>query len=190
MTISLKQDHFKDAVTTGSKTQTEYRALENQKKPILLEEKPLEKAYKEANDAYVEAVRDKADEATRDTLKYRAATLHDQFEPYGIRMAQLDYAFFAAHPQSYVTAFMLRFHTSSLSLDSLSMFYDRLGPALQNTGMGRELSREITQLKAGSPGSMATTKKPQRWTDSWQQPWVSKRFVNPHPVERECRQGA
>lgn len=155
MTINLKAGDFKDAVITGSKTEDEYLALEKQKQPIYEEEKPLGKAFKEANEAYMKAVKAKADDVTLDTLKYRAARIHDQFEPYWERSAQVDYAFFAAHPQSYVTAFELRFHTSSLPLDSVQLFYNRLGATLQQGTSGKELAKEIEQLKAGSPGSIA-----------------------------------
>lgn len=155
MTIRLKQDAFKDAVITGSATQAEYQSLEDAKKPILEEEKPLVKQYEEANNAYMKAVKEKLDERTLDTLKYRGAAIHDQFEPFNDRMAQVDYQFFAAHPQSYVTAYMLQYHTSSLPLDSLELFYNRLGRGLQQTSLGKRLAGEVAMLKAGSPGSMA-----------------------------------
>ena len=155
MTINLKQDAFKDAITTGSKTQADYKSLEESKKPIQEEEKPLIKQYQEANAAYMKAVKEKQDDKTLDTLKYHAAAIHDQFDPYNDRMAQIDYQFFTAHPQSYVTAFMLQFHISGLSLDSAEMFYGRLGTALQQTSLGKRLGDEVAMLKAGSPGSMA-----------------------------------
>jgi thiol-disulfide isomerase/thioredoxin len=155
MTIDLKAGDFKDAVITGSKTEDEYLTLEKQKQPIYDEEKPLEKVFKEANEAYMKAIKAKADDVTLDTLKYRTARIHDQFDPYRERSAQVDYAFFAAHPQSYVTAFELRFHTSSLPLDSLQLFYNRLGATLQQGASGKELAKEIQQLKAGSLGSIA-----------------------------------
>ncbi|HXD79412.1 MAG TPA: TlpA disulfide reductase family protein [Puia sp.] len=155
MTIALKQGSFKEAEITGSQTEADYRSLEASKKPIRDEEAPLVNQYEAANQAYTKAVKAKADDRTLDTLKYRAAAIHDQFDPYNDRMAELDYQFFAAHPQSYVTAFMLQFHTSSLTLDSLEMFYDRLGTALQHTSLGKRLADEVAMLKAGSPGSMA-----------------------------------
>jgi thiol-disulfide isomerase/thioredoxin len=70
-------------------------------------------------------------------------------------MAQIDYAFFSTHPQSYVTVFELRFHVMSLSLDSLRLFYDRLGTTVQQSQAGRDVAAEIEKLQAGWPGSPA-----------------------------------
>ena len=155
MTISLSFSDFKNAVITGSKTQDEYAALAKSKEPIYEEMKPLEKAYEAAGKAYSQAVKAKKDDATIDTLKYKAAALHDQFDPYHARAAQVDYTFFAAHPKSYVTAFMLRFHVNDLTLDSLQQFYDGLGSMAQQSSSGKEIAKEIAQLRAGSPGSQA-----------------------------------
>ncbi|GGA97707.1 redoxin domain-containing protein [Puia dinghuensis] len=155
MTITLKQGAFREAVITGSTTETEYQLLKAAQEPIREEEKPLIKRYDAANAAYRKAVKAKADDRTLDTLKYRAAAIHDAFDPFNDRMAQMDYQFFAAHPQSYVTAYMLQYHTSSLPLDSLQLFYDRLGSVLQQSSPGRHIAEEIAMLKAGSPGSMA-----------------------------------
>jgi len=153
--IDLKYKDFKDAVITGSKTQEEYAALEAQKKPIYEEMAPLGKAYTLASNALRKAMKEKKDEATIDSLKNKAADLHDEFDPYYARAAQLDYAFFASHPQSYATAFYLQFHVSSLTIDSLQMFYDRLGADVQKSHMGKEIAKQMAELKAGSPGSVA-----------------------------------
>jgi thiol-disulfide isomerase/thioredoxin len=50
---------------------------------------------------------------------------------------------------------MLRFHTGRLPLDSLQLFYDRLGAGLQATASGMDIAKELRQLKAGSPRSIA-----------------------------------
>jgi thiol-disulfide isomerase/thioredoxin len=155
MTIHLKHNDFKNAVITGSASQDEYATLEKLKAPIYKEMEPLSKAFEAAGQAYQKAVKEKKDDATVDTLKYRAAAIHDQFDPYFERAAQIDYAFFAAHPKSYVTASELRFHISSLSLDSAQMFYDGLGSAIQQSRSGKYIAEEIAKLRAGSPGSPA-----------------------------------
>ena len=156
MTIHLQVNDFKNAVITGSKSQDEYAALAKLKAPVYKEMEPLSKSYKAAGEAYNKAVKAKKDDVTIDTLKYRAAAIHDQFDPYFAREAQIDYGFFAAHPQSYVTAFELRFHVSSLPLDSVQLFYDALGSTIQQSSSGKEIAKEIAKLRAGSPGSVAT----------------------------------
>lgn len=155
MTISLSAGHFKEAVITGSKTQDEYAALKKTKQPIYDEMKPLDKAFDEANVKYEQAVKDKANDATIKDLKEKAAAIHDKFDTYNVRLAAVDYKYFAAHPTSYLTAWELGFHVNTLPLDSLQMFYNNFGPALQQSAYGKNIADEIAKLKAGSAGSVA-----------------------------------
>jgi len=155
MTITLPADNYKKAIITGSAAQQEYEALSKEKEAIYREMEPLSKEYAKASEALRAAMKAKKDDTFIDTLRYRAATIHDRFDPYFQRAAQVDYAFFAAHPQSCVTAYELRFHTSSLTLDSLRMFYTGLGPAIQHSSYGKALADEMEKLEAGSPGSTA-----------------------------------
>ena len=162
MTIAVPADDYKRSVITGSASQQEYEELARAKEPILKEMEPLSKEYEKAGEVLRAAVKAKKDDTYIDTLRYRAAAIHDKFDPYFERMAQMDYAFFASHPQSYVTAFELRFHTSSLPLDSSKLFYSRLGLAVQQSAAGKAIAAEIEKLAAGAPGSMAkdfTTKE-------------------------------
>ncbi|HVW62099.1 MAG TPA: redoxin domain-containing protein, partial [Puia sp.] len=155
MTIAVPADNYKKSVITGSVSQQEYEELAREKEPIYKEMEPLSKKYEKAGEALRAAQKAKKDDTYIDTLRYRAAAIHDQFDPYFARAAQVDYAFFASHPQSYVTAFELRFHTSSLPLDSVKLFYARLGSAVQQSTSGKAIADEIEKLAAGSPGSMA-----------------------------------
>ena len=78
------------------------------------------------------AIKSKKDEHSLDSMKEVAANLHDQFEPFNKQMDEKDYDFFSKHPQSYVTAYTMRFHVSKLCLESLQNYYDRFGPQLHN----------------------------------------------------------
>ena len=155
MTISLPADNYRTAEVTGSKTQAEYEELDKSKAPIRREMEPLSREYEKAGEVLRAAMKAKKSDAVIDTLRYRAAAIHDRFDPYFARMAQMDYQFFAGHPQSYVTATELRFYVNSLSLDSLKLFYDRLGAIVQQSPAGKGIREEIEKLQAGSPGSMA-----------------------------------
>ncbi|MBE7169447.1 MAG: AhpC/TSA family protein [Williamsia sp.] len=155
MQLSLDGSNVKEAVLTGSATQKEWDALTKQKEPLRKEIEPLSQKYAAASKAYADAKKRNAPEAEQDTLKYRAAAIHDEFEPYNARMAQLDYTFFEKHPASIVTAYYMRFYVSSLPLDSLKLFYNRFGPATQKTSYGKYVADEISKMQAGSPGSMA-----------------------------------
>lgn len=137
VTISLQENHFKEAVVKGSKTQDE--------------NKELEKKYEKVKAAYQKQL---------DSLKTAqnaevADGIRERLAPYYNEMEQAAYTFFSENPQSYVTAYMLRFYVSRLSLDSLKMFYNRLGENLQNTATGKEIAGEIQKLTWGSPGSVA-----------------------------------
>ena len=155
ISISVRVNDFKHAIITGSKTQDEYAMLEKKKEPIYKEMEPLSKAYEQAGDELRKANKEKKDEATLDKLKEKAAAIHDQFDPYNERAAKEDYAFFAEHPQSYVTAFYLQFYVNGMTLDSLQQFYDNLGPVVQKGSAGREIEKQLLQLKSGWPGSVA-----------------------------------
>ncbi len=155
MFISIKKDDFRNAIIKGSTTQYEYSELNNLKEPIYKDILPLSNAFDEANEKYIIAVKNKEDEATLDSLKHKADELHDQFDPYNERMNKVDYQFFATHPDSYVTAYMLRYHLDDLTLDSLKMFYTNMNQTLQQSSYGKELERGIQKLTDGSPGSIA-----------------------------------
>lgn len=155
MQVTLVTDDFKHANLIGSKAEDEYVELGKEKQPIYDEMKPLDEAFDEANKKYMKAVKDKADDATLKDLKEKAAAIHDKFDPYWIRAAAVDYKFFAAHPTSYVTAEELRYHVGTLPVDSLQLFYNNFGPALQQSSYGKNIANEIEKLRAGSAGSIA-----------------------------------
>jgi thiol-disulfide isomerase/thioredoxin len=135
--IALRINDFKRAILTGSASQDEYKALEASKKPV-------EAQYKMQLDSLMK-------EKDHD----KAAAIRERLAPYFDAMRQKDYDFFGAYPQSPVTAYMLRFHVGDLSLDSLQLFYDRLGEKGRESGSGKEIAGEIQKLRAGSPGSPA-----------------------------------
>jgi thiol-disulfide isomerase/thioredoxin len=135
--IALRVNDFKHAVLTGSASQDEYKALENSKEPVEAQYKP------------------QLDSLMKEKDHEKAAAIRERLAPYFAALHQKDFEFFAAHPQSPVTAFMLRFHVSDLPLDSLQLFYDRLGEKVQQSASGKQIAVEIQKLRAGSPGSPA-----------------------------------
>ncbi len=143
------------AQVKGSKSQAEMDALSALKEPITREMEPLNKRYAEINQVYTNARKQQASDRVQDSLKYLAAAIHDEFDPFRERMAQIDYSFFAAHPTSVVTAFYLRFHTAALSLDSIKMFYNRFGDQTRQSGFGKAIADEIRRRSDSAPGSVA-----------------------------------
>jgi thiol-disulfide isomerase/thioredoxin len=155
MTFQATAGDFKNAVITGSKTQDENAELEKLKAPIYEEMKPLSQAFRDANIKYIQAVKNKESDKVTTDLKEKASAIHDQFDPYWSRIAQVDYHFFDVHPNSYVTVYELQRYVGTLSVDSLKMYYGRMNPVIQQSVYGKELSVQITKLLAGSPGSIA-----------------------------------
>jgi len=155
MTVTVKAGDFKHAVVTGSKAQAESDELERSKAPVYKAMEPLNAAYTKANDIYIAAMKAKKPDAILDSLKEVANNLHDQFDPFREQISAADLKFFASHPNSYVTAFQLRFYTGSLPLDTLEMYYNNMNAALQQSAGGKDLAKEIEKLKGGAPGAIA-----------------------------------
>ena len=162
MTITLPGDDYKKAVITGSPVEDEYQSLRQAEQPIYAEMKPLEQTYTAAGEALRAAQKAGKDDKLIDTLRYRAAAIHDQFDPYFKRLRDIQIGFAADHPHSYVTLMSMRMLVSQMPLDSVRLFYDRMGATLQQTQAGKDIAEEIRKLAAGSPGSPAadfTTKE-------------------------------
>ena len=140
MTVTLPLNKFSDAKFAGSKTQAQYAALQTKKQKI-------QDRWKVVMDT-LSAVNKRSNVQFQELKNW-------VLQPYHAEMEELDYAFFASHPQSPVTANMLRYYVSSLPLDSLQMYYDKLGKKVQETNDGKDLANEIEKLRGGSPGSIA-----------------------------------
>jgi len=136
-TIRLVKDKFKDAVITGSKSQQLYRQLELPKRSIYAKLATI------------------SEEARKETDKEKIADIRSKMVPYMRQLDSIDYSFFEKHPRTYVTAYMLRFHTGDLSLEKLEHYYGMLGEDLQQGRYGKYIKDEIEKLKAGSPGAVA-----------------------------------
>lgn len=140
MTGVLPFNKFSRATFIGSKTENEYAALKAEKQKIQQRWKVVMDTLSEVN--------------KRSNTEFQV--LKDWvLQPYNQEMKELDYTFFKKHPQSPVTAYMLRFYVSSLTLDSLQMYYVKLGNKTQQTYSGKDLANEIQKLRSGSPGSIA-----------------------------------
>ncbi|MEO5947709.1 MAG: TlpA disulfide reductase family protein [Chitinophagaceae bacterium] len=135
--INVEEKKFKTAKFSGSKLQDEYQSLSRLKSKV-------EEKYK----THLDSLRTEKDAE-------KNAAIRERLAPYFAEMDEQDYIFFDNHPKSYVTAYMLRFHVSDLTLDSLQLFYDKLGFALQQTLYGKNIHEEIEKLRGGSPGSVA-----------------------------------
>lgn len=141
MHVDLTLNDFGNAQFTGSETQNDYGALVSKKWEI-------RKRWKVVMDTLTEVNK-------RSNTQFQE--LKDWvLQPYTAEMEALDLNFFKEHPQSYATAYLLRFYVSKFALDTLQMYYDRLGSQLQQSPYAREFASAIQKLRAGSPGSVAS----------------------------------
>lgn len=135
--MAAKLDGFRYATTSGSALQKDYTGLTASKKMI-------EAKYQKQLDS----LRTEKDHE-------KNAEIRERLAPYFREMDETDFQFFRLHPQSYITAYMMRFHVADLPLDSLQAIYDRMGAKLQQSASAKDLAAEIGKLRGGSPGSPA-----------------------------------
>ncbi|PRD52006.1 TlpA disulfide reductase family protein [Sphingobacterium gobiense] len=156
MKLVLNKEQLDQSILTGSKEHAKYAALELQKKPIIEEMKPLQDRYSEASTAYAEANKAlKALEAKADSLKEESAAIREQFSPYQERMGRIDEEFIRQNPGSVVSAYLLRFKVSSMSLEEVEAYYNAFTKDVQNSSFGQDVWNEIQKMRSGSPGSKA-----------------------------------
>nr|WP_226905000.1 AhpC/TSA family protein [Pedobacter schmidteae] len=139
MTIDVTAEDFKNAVLKGSRSQDEQKALEKLKAPIRKEMEPVLELYRKEKD------------------HEKAAAIREQFEPFNARMDKIDYAFFAAHPDSYVPAYMMRFKIGGLNTAQIQKIYNSWTSRIKQSNYGKYVAEEIKKLENGSPGSKAAT---------------------------------
>ncbi|MNK01661.1 Thiol-disulfide oxidoreductase ResA [compost metagenome] len=137
MTIDVTAGAFRNVVMKGSVSQDQQKALEKLKAPIRKEMEPVLEAYgKEKNHE-------------------KAAEIREQFEPFNARMDKIDFAFFASHPDSYVTPYMMRFKIAGLNTAQAKEIYNSWTARIQQSSYGKKIAEEIKKLENGSPGSTA-----------------------------------
>jgi thiol-disulfide isomerase/thioredoxin len=156
MQLSLDYNNFTDgAVLKGSPVQAEADELNKSRAPIMAKIKPLSEAYNKANMNYINARKEKKDEATLEMLKDAATKAKDAMDPYYEQLAKIDEAFMDKHQASYVTASILRYRISSMSLQQGEERYNNLADAVKTSSLGKDIKKELEGLRMGSPGAKA-----------------------------------
>jgi thiol-disulfide isomerase/thioredoxin len=156
MTVKLVYNKFSELKMWGSKTQSEQDELNKQKAELMAKLKPLSDAYIEANNAYIAAMRNaNSDQATVARLKEKANEAKDAMGPVQRQIGSVELNFIENHPQSFVSATLLRYKISSLSYTKVEEYYNRLSEEIKQSSIGKEIKKEIDDLKSGSPGAKA-----------------------------------
>ncbi|MEJ7681061.1 MAG: TlpA disulfide reductase family protein [Segetibacter sp.] len=156
LTVEIKEGNFKNLKMFGSKTQNENLQLEQKKSKIYNSLKPFGEAYNNLNNEYIKLSKAKAGEASLKKIADKMDSIRNVMAPFLEKAASIDKAFFKENPGSYVTAYMLRYYVSSLSLNDLKSYYNHLLPVVRQSKFGREVKDEIEKLMKGSPGSTAS----------------------------------
>ncbi|WP_207531792.1 TlpA disulfide reductase family protein [Desertivirga arenae] len=154
--IELIAGDFANLKVTGSKTQLEYQELERLKKKQKEKLKPISAAYNKANMEYMAAVKAKEPEVKQEALKAKATAIKDQMDPYYEEIGRIDNEYVRTHPDSYLTAYSLRFRISQMKVDEAKAVYENLTPRIKESSNGKLIAEEIKKLEAGSSGAVAS----------------------------------
>lgn len=137
MKVAITPAWDEHTVISGSRSQNEYIEIEAGRKRI-------KKKYQAQIDSLI---------SEKD--KEKKQQIRDRLAPYFQEVDDADLEFFRSHPQSYVTAYELRYYTKKIDLDTLKQFYGNLGPAIQKSIYAEKLVADIAALELGLPGKKA-----------------------------------
>lgn len=156
MQLSIDYNNFREGmVLKGSSIQDEADVLKKWRDPIMVKMKPYSEAYNKANMAYINARREKKEGVNLDSLKELATKAKDAMDPFYEELQQVDKSFMDKYPSSFVTASILRYRISGMKVDEADARYSKLPESIKNSGLGKEIKKEVEALRLGSPGSKA-----------------------------------
>ena len=144
MNISLLVDNFKKATINGSSVQNEMSRLQKFKDSIYdnMGIKLLETEYSNA----IELLNKSKENIV---LQELAKNAFDKLIPYRDKIKIIDFDYIEKNRDSYLSAYLLRYYFSSLSVDSLAKFYDNFSFKIQQSVFG-DLVRQQIVLKLGA----------------------------------------
>ncbi|TDQ73483.1 redoxin domain-containing protein [Sphingobacterium yanglingense] len=155
LSLTGNTDLPQELLIAGSKVQDEnvvFNAIGKEESALV---KPLSEAYNKKSMEYGRLKKEGAAESILNEKLEACEKLREQMAPYYDRIRDKKLAYIREHPNSHISAGQLRYYVSSLSLDELQGFYDKMGPEVRNSAAGQELKNEIANLQGGSPGGIA-----------------------------------
>jgi len=142
-------------VIEGGKIQSEKQAYEVLLKPIMKEQEPYTLAYNEANMSYIKGMKAKLPEDELLVLKNKAQTAYDALKPFSAKRSAVNQKYMEDHPNSFVTAKILKWSMSHMKPEEAQAKYDLFSEEIKNSPLGNEIQLEIKKNLSGAPGNMA-----------------------------------
>jgi peroxiredoxin len=137
MSITVDPEHLSDLKMTGSKTQQDQDDYDAMLKPI-----------NEKSGVVYKAIKLETDPDKKKALRAEA-------DAYSTMTTNTTYRFFASHPHSYVTEYLLLFYSAMMDFDSTKKVYNALTPALKQNTTGKRLGEQIKSIDATTAGNTA-----------------------------------
>lgn len=156
MKMTLDRDSINKSRLTGSKENDKLKSLDEQKAPINKAMEPLRAEYQKRNEEYAKASKAlKEMEQKVEAMKIDNYAFRDKFEPFQKQQDAIDRDFIAKNPQSIVSAYLMRFKISGMTLTEAEKVYNTFTSDVKKSSYGKELLNEINKMRSGSPGNPA-----------------------------------
>lgn len=137
ITVQLKSKPLRMVKVEGSKTHSD-----------LVEWKTADTKLKESFSVALNRL-----ETETDSNKLKM--LQDSLVLYNDQKRKTEYNFIKAHPQSYVSPYLLDTHYLNYTIDQLKDIYKKMGGELQSSLFGKELLTHINTMTFNSKGTLA-----------------------------------
>ena len=136
MNIDIDLNKFDNAHLTGSGIQNDYEEIRTKWNKIIINHPQLF-------------------DSNGNVRKDLNASLSEKLTIVYDTLNRIDYDYFTQNPDSYLTAYLLQYQARNLSLDSLAIFYNRLGEDLKHHVVTQTIRTRLKNMGAGSVGTIA-----------------------------------
>ncbi len=137
MKVKLCSNPFTVMMLSGSKTHIDFNSLNFKRKILNLKHKKI-----------IEDFEKEKEYQKQDDLKINIDSLYAEIK-------QLEINFFATHPQSFVTGYLLQSYYRKLPPDSLQMYYNNMNEKLRKSIYGVQLKDQIYIKRSTMPAQKA-----------------------------------
>lgn len=155
MQLTLDTTNFEKAKLTGSRTQQEYEILQNAMEYIYRDIRPIQARYEASNDVYIAANKRGASIDELDSLARITKSIDKEFDPLRRSLAKEERVFSNTYPESVVTAYNINSGKAGIKLDSLQVYFDRMGTETQLNIYGKSIGTYINKKRNAIPDTTA-----------------------------------